>query len=392
MQFEQVKKIGLYICNIIYRCGGTESYTVKIVQSLQHIFPKADIYFVSELYSESDSVSDRDFTAKINTLYGTSITPETVHIKFISCSDRNAVQRRIMYKKIQDSSGDFDLFFYCSRGNFVFKAKKNVTIIHFPVLKIEEQKKIAGSRYFKTYIRRKDKNYADKYDLFLPNSKYTESWLKRRWPEINDEKIKLIYPPIIPIEKTSDIKEKSILVCSRIERSKKIEVLVEAFKKSAYLAENYALWIVGGKDASDPSYGKELDALSSGYNIQYYTDVSHEELARFYNRASFFWHCKGYGTDEEKDPYKLEHFGVTTVEAMSAGCIPVVISKGGQKEIVTEGTGFTWNTPAELIRFTEETAENPQQMDILSHNAVFRSKDFSMENFTEQLGRLLQEI
>jgi len=33
----------------------------------------------------------------------------------------------------------------------------------------------------------------------------------------------------------------------------------------------------------------------------------------------------------------LEHFGITTVEAMAAGCVPLVYDSGGQAEIVSSG-------------------------------------------------------
>ena len=41
---------------------------------------------------------------------------------------------------------------------------------------------------------------------------------------------------------------------------------------------------------------------------------------------------------------------MTTVEAMAGGCVPVVIDRAGQKEIVRPGVdGFRWSTPAELL-------------------------------------------
>ena len=41
---------------------------------------------------------------------------------------------------------------------------------------------------------------------------------------------------------------------------------------------------------------------------------------------------------------------MTTAEAMAGGCVPVVIDRAGQQEIVREGVdGFRWSTPAELI-------------------------------------------
>ncbi len=49
----------------------------------------------------------------------------------------------------------------------------------------------------------------------------------------------------------------------------------------------------------------------------------------------------------------MEHFGITTGEAMSAGCVPVVINKGGQPEIVRDGVdGFVWNDSRELKEIT----------------------------------------
>ena len=55
----------------------------------------------------------------------------------------------------------------------------------------------------------------------------------------------------------------------------------------------------------------------------------------------------------------MEHFGITTVEAMAAGCVPVVINKAGQREIVEDGvSGFLWNTWGELKDRTQLLAED----------------------------------
>jgi glycosyltransferase involved in cell wall biosynthesis len=57
----------------------------------------------------------------------------------------------------------------------------------------------------------------------------------------------------------------------------------------------------------------------------------------------------GYGEDPERHPERFEHFGMTTAEAMAAGCVPMVIAAGGQVEIVRDGgDGFWWSSPAEL--------------------------------------------
>ena len=79
-------------------------------------------------------------------------------------------------------------------------------------------------------------------------------------------------------------------------------------------------------------------------------DVSREELLDLYSRASLFWHAAGYGQDERRHPERLEHFGITTVEAMAHGAVPLVYPAGGPAEVVEDGvSGRWWRTPGELV-------------------------------------------
>jgi hypothetical protein len=46
----------------------------------------------------------------------------------------------------------------------------------------------------------------------------------------------------------------------------------------------------------------------------------------------FYWHATGYSYSTEKHPGVQEHFGMTTVEAMSADTAPVPINSGGRSD------------------------------------------------------------
>src|SRR5262249_31745169 len=77
-----------------------------------------------------------------------------------------------------------------------------------------------------------------------------------------------------------------------------------------------------------------------------------------------------------------EHFGIVTVEAMAAGCVPVVVNKGGQREIVQHGVnGFLWNTLEELKGYTQLLARDEPLWARLSDAARLRARDFSREGF-----------
>ena len=81
---------------------------------------------------------------------------------------------------------------------------------------------------------------------------------------------------------------------------------------------------------------------------------------------------------------------MTTVEAMSAGCIPVVINKGGQPEIVNSEYGYLWDEPKYLVKCTEQLIALPNERIIEMREACKeRSKMCSKENFKEAIRGLL---
>ena len=83
---------------------------------------------------------------------------------------------------------------------------------------------------------------------------------------------------------------------------------------------------------------------------------------------------------------------MSTVEAMSAGCLPIVINAAGQKETVNEDCGYRWNTVEELVRYTEEIAQNPQKMKVMSGAAKERAKLFTMDSFTKSIKEILSAL
>ena len=83
---------------------------------------------------------------------------------------------------------------------------------------------------------------------------------------------------------------------------------------------------------------------------------------------------------------------MSTVEAMSAGCIPIVINEAGQKETVTEECGFRWNTFEELIQYTEQIAKQPEKMKAMSEAAKERAKYFNMENYIKNMKEILETL
>ena len=130
--------------------------------------------------------------------------------------------------------------------------------------------------------------------------------------------------------------------------------------------------------------------MARGHAIKITENLSSESLRKLYAKASIYWHATGFGEDEEKSPERMEHFGIATVEASAAGCVPVVISKGGQKEIVDNGkTGLLWETKTQLFNQTLNLINDKARFREISQNAIKNSMRFSQEKFFREYEKII---
>lgn len=381
-------KISLYIANMAYKYGGTESYTANLLQALQAISRDYEISIITEYYKDTKKLTSEEMAQRLNDAYGVSVSSNKLSIEYIETKEyKNRIEYRRFEKTLQSITKKFDLFIYCSRGLITGRAKKNIAVIHFPM-----ERKVTFPTYrklpfLKPLAIKSDNAFKNNYDFFIPNSNFTSYWLKQKW-NISDDKIKVLYPPVTLVKMKAEKKPNQIFVCSRIEKSKKIDDLIKAYSNSKILNHHCSLTIAGSIKNESAEYKEYLTGINP--NVNFVFEPSRAQIEQLYSESEIFWHAKGYG---EENPYNMEHFGITTVEAMSAGCIPIVINKGGQPEIVKEGTGFTWDTIEELTEKTEQlinlTEKNKKDISLA---AMERSKYFDTEHFTEQLKKLLEKL
>lgn len=225
------------------------------------------------------------------------------------------------------------------------------------------------------------------WERAIYNSKFTESHIERSWPISGQT----IYPPV-EVNKIKPLdKKKQILSVGRFvsfSKSKKHEEMIAAFSdliKDEKL-KDWSLHLAGSVEG-DASYVEDLKSLSKGLPIFFYPDCEFGQLIELYGESSIYWHAAGFG---ETDPAKMEHFGITTVEAMAGGCVPVVVNLGGQKEIVQDGiSGFLWDNEEEFKKKTIKVIEDNKLRDSMSKNAKERAKLFNKERFEKDIKNLI---
>lgn len=268
----------------------------------------------------------------------------------------------------------YDYFFYNSDGSMFYSTAKN-NIVHFQVpFENTSTKGLKG------------KVKLSSWKLAIYNSKFTKDIVEETWKI----KGKVVYPPVSVTEIKPLKKEKYILSVGRFTahtKSKKHEVLIEAFKKLN--VKGWSLHLAGGVLEGHEKYVKDLEKLAKGLDIKFYKNIKYDDLLKLYGKSSIYWHAAGYG---ETDPKNFEHFGITTVEAMAAGAVPVVINLGGQPEIVDQQeNGFLWNTVEELVDYTNDLIDDKKLMEKFSKKAIIKSKKFSEDKFKQQILGLIKK-
>lgn len=230
------------------------------------------------------------------------------------------------------------------------------------------------------------------YQAKIAISIFTQKYAKRWW----DLNCQIIYPPTNNDFCLSD-KTNTILSVGRfasIGHTKKQLEMVTTFRQmqSSKLA-GWEYFCVGGLGGSsqDIDYFERVRKLSVGGRVHVLANIEQGKLRRLYEQSKIFWHAAGYGEDEDLHPELSEHFGIVTVEAMAAGCVPVVINKGGQAEIVQHGVnGFLWNTLEESKEYTALLAGDEKLRKEMSESSRSRAKIYSKEAYASSFSKLLQ--
>ena len=269
----------------------------------------------------------------------------------------------------------YDLIFWVSDGSIpALKSRKNFLHFQVPFHHVG-----GGSLMNKMKMFRVEK--------IICNSLFTKKVIDK---EYGVESI-VMYPSVDTDQIKPKRKENIILNVARFSgllQNKGQEILVKAFKKmvDAGLLD-WKFIMVGGADVGVTDQIKNLEKLSENYPIEIIKSPDFKFLKDLYGRAKIFWSASGYGEDEEKNPEKAEHFGITVVEAMAAGAVPILYNAGGYKEIVADSLdGFLWESPAELIKKTLNVIKNRNEF---VKNTLASSKKFSYAEFKNEITKLL---
>lgn len=295
---------------------------------------------------------------------------------------RNIFSKKKLLAQRIIKSKKYDIIILLSDGSIPFLLSKK-TFIHIqqplPIKKIDIKTKLKVARINK----------------FFCNSYYTKSYVDKSLG-INSV---VFYPPVEL--KPEKVKKENIIlhvgrfrvrdVVTGIDDYKKQGFMVDAFKKMIKDGlKDWKLVLAVSVKKEDQKIFETFKERTKGYAIEFIINKNNNDLWDIYSKSKIYWHAAGFEEDLQKHPERAEHFGISTVEAMGAGVVPVVFNAGGQKEIVTDGVnGFLWNNLDELIEKTKLLMSDERLWAKMSEQVVSRAGDFSGNRFCEQLYKIL---
>ena len=246
-----------------------------------------------------------------------------------------------------------------------------------PIFDLETKQKVR--RYFK-FLGDRYENLM-KNTLVLTNSEYTRKAISNAF----NVDAKILYPPVdVGTFRDAALKshqrEDMILVISRIAPDKQIENAIEVARIMRSRGIGKVMTIVGNLHHYDHHYYQELKKMIADFDLSDYislqTNLSFSKLIQLMQLAKVYFH-----------PRIDEHFGVSIVEAMASGLVPVVSDIGGHTEFVPSKYHYhTLGHAADLIVLAFEATNSERRA--ISNSTT----KFSNANYIRSFHRILSEF
>ncbi len=222
-----------------------------------------------------------------------------------------------------------------------------------------------ASGYYRNRVRR--------VRILLSVSDFTRGFVEEKW----ERDSMTLYPPC-PVEAFSELsrvqpREDLVVTVGRIVPEKRFHLFIELARivpKTRFVA-------IGSLSNEASSYYERLKS-STPENVSFVL-APLREVKDLLGRAMAYVHCA-----------ENEHFGITIVEAMAAGCVPIVHDSGGPREIVTSDVGFRWPDLPTAARQITTLAENDPLRRGFSAASSARAKQFRPEVFESEMTRVLR--
>lgn len=382
------------------RLGGSQHVVARIAACL------SDAYGVEIIHG------GRGYTvAELGTAFGLDLDGVDERVTDLASASFSVPGPRSTFVKLatgfrreRELTRPYDLFIYSGHGAPpMCAAGRGLVYCHFPyearpAIAVEGVERWSDRTGFGRWLRLQvyeriwDRRMAC-FPILLANSRFSAEWIERLW----GRRAEVVHPPVIGPPDGGGKRNLIVSIGRFIATDRKnLRGQLRAFPEFLRRAgDGWTLCMAGfcSDLSEDRRFLDELRESASGLPVRFMVNARRAEITELLREAKLFWHTAGLsGSGGVTAPRYQEHFGIATVEAMRAGCVPIVPDAGGQPEIVTHGeSGYVCGELADLVAYSAAVAADPGLAARIGERAVQRSLDFTPDVFEDKIRRAVSQ-
>ncbi|MCD6538374.1 glycosyltransferase [Candidatus Bathyarchaeota archaeon] len=282
-----------------------------------------------------------------------------------------------------------------THGDILF-ADSDIIYMHYPTFAILRETpvntKYSSSLIWRIYFTPYEKiqnilvrRYLD--GIILTNSTFSRDAIKR----YTGRDAIVVYPPVeieaFSFAAKSDERENIIVSCGRYTPEKNYEFILEVAEK---LRDEPIRFVVVGASSGKISkrYYMKLEKIRKAKgleNVEFLRDIDFSKLIALYSKSKIYLHAM-----------RNEHFGISVVEAMAAGLVPVIHRSGGPWQDILrmrQGVhGFSYTTASEAAEIIRELIVDERKRRRIVANSMGYLEVFSEEEFKRRISDIVERV
>jgi glycosyltransferase involved in cell wall biosynthesis len=353
--------------------GGGELVALNITKALEESGYRVDLVtyrFVVEDVERAFELLTPGYKPKSLVVYN---TPRLIRLLGVGSKFVKLRLLLLVNDFLEKNRDEYDLIVDTSSN---IPSRADVVYVHYPiVLKTISKSGLHWALYDKL-LEHASRRVLSNPKLVLCNSSWTAGKFRSAYNA--DLRVEVLHPPVDVeyFRKVADNnKENVVVTVSRFAHEKNLEKIVDVASE----LKEFNFIIIGSKAKySKPvinKIGKKIRELRVD-NVKLLFNVPRDELREVLGSAKYYLH----------PPY-AEHFGISVVEAMSAGCIPIVYRDGGAWEDVVSRVSdkLGYSDIYEVPSIIREINGNKKLYEELRERSIEVSDMFTYGNFKKKL-------